>query len=193
MEDVFSLTDINIYNRKISLPYSIIEDHYKKLIIEYFEFIHRDEKKIITSNKEMLKFVLIRGLETISHVYKIILLYTNNVTAAIYHSQRSICLYVEFILQIIENSQTFLKLTTKDAVLYVYKETIFRIKKFEDRYSFIKEGLDTPENEKYKLRENLNKILYEVVDYIQNKMKGTEILPSDIYFLINQNNLRKTP
>ena len=39
MEDVFSLTDINIYNRKISLPYSIIEDHYKKLIIEYFEFI----------------------------------------------------------------------------------------------------------------------------------------------------------
>ena len=193
MEDVFSLTDINIYNRKISLPYSIIEDHYKKLIIEYFEFIHRDEKKIITSNKEMLKFVLIRGLETISHVYKIILLYTNNVTAAIYHSQRSICLYVEFILQIIENSQTFLKLTTKDAVLYVYKETIFRIKKFENHYPCIKEGLDTPENEKYKLRENLNKILYEVIDYIQNKMKGTEILPSDIYFLINQNNLRETP
>ena len=193
MEDVFSLTDINIYNRKISLPYSIIEDHYKKLIIEYFEFIHKDEKKIITSNKEMLKFVLIRGLETISHVYKIILLYTNNVTAAIYHSQRSICLYVEFILQIIENSQTFLKLTTKDAVLYVYKETIFRVRKFDNHYPFIKEGLDTPENEKYKLRENLNKILYEVTDYIQNKMKGTEILPSDIYFLINQNNLRETP
>ena len=191
MEDVFSLTDINIYNRKISLPYSIIEDHYKKLIIEYFEFIHRDEKKIITSNKEMLKFVLIRGLETISHVYKIILLYTNNVTAAIYHSQRSICLYVEFILQIIENSQTFLKLTTKDAVLYVYKETIFRLRKHDSHYPLIKEGIDSPENEKYNLRENLNKILYEVIDYIQNKMKGTEILPSDIYFLINQNTLIK--
>ena len=75
----------------------------------------------------------------------------------------------------------------------MYKETIFRIKKFENHYPFIKEGLDTPENEKYKLRENLNKILYEVIDYIQNKMKGTEILPSDIYFLINQNNLRETP
>ena len=190
MEDVFSLTDLQIYNNKISLPQSVIEEHFKKLIVEYFEFIHRDEKKIITSNKEMFKYVLIRGLEAISHVYKIILLYTNNVTAAIYHSQRSICLYVEFILQIIENSQTFLKLTTKDAVMYVYRETIFRLKKDELHYALIKENVDCPEDEKYKLREKLNKVLYDVVDYIQNKMKGTDISPSEIYLLINRQRIR---
>ena len=190
MEDVFSLTDLQIYNNKISLPQSVIEEHFKKLIVEYFEFIHRDEKKIITSNKEMFKYVLIRGLEAISHVYKIILLYTNNVTAAIYHSQRSICLYVEFILQIIENSQTFLKLTTKDAVMYVYRETIFRLKKDELHYALTKKNVDCPEDEKYKLREKLNKVLYDVVDYIQNKMKGTDISPSEIYLLINRQRIR---
>lgn len=181
MDDVFSLSDIQTYSNKISLPQSIIEEHFKKLIIEYFEFINRDQKKIVTANNEMFKFTLIRGLETICHVYKLVLLHTNNISAAIYHSQRSICLYVEFILQIMENSQTFLKLTTKDAVLYVYRETIFRLKK----NLLTQENIDVPENEKYKLREKLNKILYDVADYIQNKMKGTEILPSEIYLLMN--------
>tara|TARA_A100001015_G_scaffold312449_1_gene417642 strand:+ start:382 stop:969 length:588 start_codon:yes stop_codon:yes gene_type:complete len=185
MEDVFSLTDIQTYSNKMSLPQSIVEEHFKKLIIEYFEFINRDQKKIVTANSEMYKFTLIRGLETIGHVYKMVLLYTNNVTAAIYHSQRSICLYVEFILQIIENSQTFLKLTTKDAVLYVYRETIFRIRKTENSNPGSKENMDLPENEKYKLREKLNKILYDVVDYIQNKMTGTDVSPSEIYLLMN--------
>ena len=77
MEDVFSLTDIQTYSNKMSLPQSIVEEHFKKLIIEYFEFINRDQKKIVTANSEMYKFTLIRGLETIGHVYKMVLLYTS--------------------------------------------------------------------------------------------------------------------
>ena len=30
MEEVFSLTDLNNYSNKISLPHSIIEEHFKK-------------------------------------------------------------------------------------------------------------------------------------------------------------------
>ena len=157
MEEVFSLTDLNNYSNKISLPHSIIEEHFKKLIIEYFEFIDRDEKRLVTSNIETYKYIIIRGLETVSHVYKLVLLYTNNVTVAIYHSQRSICLYVEFILQIAENSQTFLKLTSRDAMMYVYRETIFRLKKPENQISITNDRIDTPENEKHKLREKLIK------------------------------------
>ena len=185
MEEVFSLTDLNNYSNKISLPHSIIEEHFKKLIIEYFEFIDRDEKRLVTSNIETYKYIIIRGLETVSHVYKLVLLYTNNVTVAIYHSQRSICLYVEFILQIAENSQTFLKLTSRDAMMYVYRETIFRLKKPENQISITNDRIDTPENEKHKLREKINKILYNVVDYVQNKMKGTQISSSEIYLLMN--------
>ena len=94
-------------------------------------------------------------------------------SAAVFHSQRSICLYVEFMLQIIENSQTFLRLRSRDAVMYVYKETIFRLKK-ETIHNNIHQNIDTIENEKYKMRENINKILYSVVDYLQKKNDGLD-------------------
>ena len=180
MDEVFSLTNSGIYSNKMSLPQSLIEEHFKKLVVEYFEFIHKEDKKIITPNVSMFKFTVVRGLETFGHVFKFVLLYTNNIAAAIYHSQRSMCLYVEFIRQIIENNQTFLRLTSKDAVMYVYKETIFRIKKDERRSLSIKENIDSTTNEKYLMRENINKILYNVVDYIQNKINKSEITNIDI-------------
>lgn len=183
MEDVFSLVDSNIYSNKISLPQSVIEEHYKKLIIEYFDFIQKDDKRFVFTNIDVFKYSIIRGLETMTHVFKIILLYTNNLSAAVFHSQRSICLYVEFMLQIIENSQTFLKLRSRDAVMYVYKETIFRLKK-ESRNNNISENVDTIENEKYKMRENLNNILYTVVDYVQKKEDKSDIALSDVQHLI---------
>ncbi len=173
MEDVFSLVDSNIYSNKISLPQSVIEEHFKKLIIEYFQFILKDDKKFVISHMDVFKYTIIRGLETMTHVFKIILLYTNNLSAAVFHSQRSICLYVEFMLQIIENSQTFLRLRSRDAVMYVYKETIFRLKK-ETIHNNINQNIDTIENEKYKMRENINKILYSVVDYLQKKNDGLD-------------------
>ena len=173
MEDVFSLVDSNIYSNKISLPQSVIEEHFKKLIIEYFQFILKDDKKFVISHMDVFKYTIIRGLETMTHVFKIILLYTNNLSAAVFHSQRSICLYVEFMLQIIENSQTFLRLRSRDAVMYVYKETIFRLKK-ETIHNNINQNIDTIENEKYKVRENINKILYSVVDYLQKKNDGLD-------------------
>ena len=173
MEDVFSLVDSNIYSNKISLPQSVIEEHFKKLIIEYFQFIQKDDKKFVISHMDVFKYTIIRGLETMTHVFKIILLYTNNLSAAVFHSQRSICLYVEFMLQIIENSQTFLRLRSRDAVMYVYKETIFRLKK-ETINNNIQQNIDTIENEKYKMRENINKILYSVVDYLQKKKEGLD-------------------
>ena len=183
MEDVFSLVDSNIYSNKISLPQSVIEEHFKKLIIEYFDFVQKDDKKFVITNTDIFKYTIIRGLETMTHVFKIILLYTNNLSAAVFHSQRSICLYVEFMLQIIENSQTFLRLRSRDAVMYVYKETIFRLKKEEATYKNLGKNLDTIENEKYKMRENLNKILYSVVDYLQ-KHDRTNIPLSDIQHII---------
>lgn len=193
MEEVFSLTNSNIYSNKISLPQSIVEEHFKKLIVEYFEFVHKDEKKIIVPNVGMFKFTIVRGLETFAHVFKLILLYTNNVPAAIYHAQRSMCLYIEFILQIIENNQTFLKLTSKDAVLYVYKETIFRLKKDGRRSLSLNENIDSVHNEKYNMRENINKILYSAVDYVQNQIEKPEISITDINMItkITKANMKK--
>ena len=46
---------------------------------------------------------------------------------ALYHTQKSILYYVEFISQVGEDSQNLLKLTTKDATLFIYKKTVFDI------------------------------------------------------------------
>ena len=186
MEEVYSLVDSNTYIKKISLPQSIVEEYFKKIVIEYFEFIHKDEKKIVMANLDVFKFTLVRGLETMAHVFKMMLLYTNNVSAAIYHAQRSICLYIEFVLQVIENNHTFLKLTTKDAVLYVYKETVFRLKRdvkrptSSNRTTNIDIEIDNINNEKYNMRENIDKILYAAVEYIQHEMTEPEVSQHDI-------------
>ena len=73
------------------------------------------------------RYVVMRGLETITHVFTIILYYTKNLTLAYYHSQKSYYLFVEFIGQISEEQNTFLQLSSKDATMYVYKKTIYEL------------------------------------------------------------------
>ena len=68
-----------------------------------------------------------RGLDTITHVFITILYHTNNHEIVYYYTQKSIYLYIEFINQISELDKHFLKLTSRDAVIYVYKKTIFEL------------------------------------------------------------------
>jgi len=55
------------------------------------------------------------------------LLYTNNIDIAIYHTQKSILYYIEFVGQIGEDRRNLLKLNTQDATLFIYKKTIFEV------------------------------------------------------------------
>ena len=180
METEFSLIDSEIYNKTLPHSQSMVEEQFKKLTIEYFEFINRDEKKIIAPTTEIFKYVVIKGLEAIGHVFKMVLMYTNNLSAAIYHSQRSICLYIELILQIIENSQTFLKLTTRDAILYVYKETIFRLKKETSSFNMNISYTEPEQQDKTPIKEKIDTVLYSAVEYIQNNTCNPEITQQDI-------------
>jgi len=55
------------------------------------------------------------------------LLHTRNLDAAYYHAQKSIYYYLEFISQLTEQKNAFLQLSSKDALTYVYKKTIYLI------------------------------------------------------------------
>jgi uncharacterized protein YutE (UPF0331/DUF86 family) len=46
---------------------------------------------------------------------------------AFYHSQKAYYFYIEFIEQISDENITFLQLSSRDAILFVYKKTIFEI------------------------------------------------------------------
>ena len=111
------------------------KENYKSDEIEQFskyinilnEFIHQVEGTLKIKNKNYKEFIIIKGIETISHVYKIILLYTKNLEFCYYNSKRALYYYIEFINQIGEENHDFLKLTPKDAILFVYKKTIFSL------------------------------------------------------------------
>ena len=116
----------NVENYKTSMQYSTSEilNKYNLLITEYLNFII---ESINVKNNAYNKFVILRGLKTITHVFNIILYYTKNLDVAYYHSQKSFYFYIEFIGQISEDQHTFLQLNSRDAMMFVYKKTIYEI------------------------------------------------------------------
>ena len=91
------------------------------------EFTSQAQASIQISNLDYFKYVVIKGIETITHVFRLLLLYTKNIELSYFNCKKALYYYIEFIGQIGEDNHEFLKLTSKDASLFVYKKTIFAI------------------------------------------------------------------
>ena len=99
------------------------------------EFLVQCMDSIFITDVSYYRYIILKGIETIAHVFRNLLLYTNNLNITYHHSQKAFYYYVEFIGQIGEESHSFLQLNSKDATLFVYKKTIFDIKKdFSSHY-----------------------------------------------------------
>ena len=118
----------NIKNYKQDLindPYEVITK-ISELFAEYFKFITEKNK---LKNSKLLIFIIMRGLDTINNVFNFILFYTKNLDITYFHCQKAFYFYAEFIEQIFDDEKLFLQLTSRDAVIYVYKKTIFDVNK----------------------------------------------------------------
>lgn len=181
------LQNVENYNKKLD---DSIEEVYNKYIgiineyiIHHLDTLYNDNSKI---NPQKMHQYLITGIQCISHVFKIIILYTKNLNLTIYHSQRAFYFYVEFMEQMMEDMHTFLQLTPKDACLFVYKKTIYELNNdYRSEYN-IKET----KNEK-----TLNMIMdiyYKLtINLIENNSDHIEIikiLNNDIFKLIQNIN-----
>jgi hypothetical protein len=120
----YSLTNLDNYKPTISLSVQEILGNYLNVVMEYIKYI---TDKIRMNNNNYNKFIIERGLHTISHVFQIIFYYTKNLQLSVYHTQKAYYFYVEFIEQITDDNITFLKLSSRDAILFVYKRTLFEI------------------------------------------------------------------
>ena len=94
------------------------------VILEYLSLI---EEKIHMKNQECYQFIVMRGLETIIHVFSMLFYYTQNLDLTYYHSQKAYYFYIEFIEQISDDNVSFLQLSSRDATTFVYKKTIYEI------------------------------------------------------------------
>ena len=120
--DYYTLVNPKNYKSTISNNVNEIVTKYICLVTEYMLFV---SEKINMNHHEHFKFIIERGVDTISHVFLLIYYYTKNLELTFYHCQKAYCFYSEFIEQISDDQITFLQLSSKEAVLFVYKKTIY--------------------------------------------------------------------
>lgn len=118
----YSLNNSENYKSALDCDVSEVVKRYSFLIAEYFKFITENIK---IKNTGLAKFIVTRGLDTITHVFIHILSSTKNINLTYFHCQKSFYFYVEFVGQISEDDKVFLQLTSRDATTYVYKKTMF--------------------------------------------------------------------
>lgn len=154
-----NILDTNNYKKKLDKTNIEIICKYCELINEYL--FHAGEN-IIIQNQQYYIFVILRGLNALSHIFNTLLLYTKNLTLTTYHCKKAYLYYVEFMGQINEDSHTYLQLNSKDATLFVYKKTIFEINNdIRTKYT-----LNNVEQETFKFI-NLSTCIYkEIITFV---------------------------
>jgi len=174
------------FNKSITCNVSDIVNKYISVIIEYTNLIS-DKPSI--KNKKYYRYIYMRGLDTITHVFSMILFYTKNIDITYYHTQKSFYFYVEFIEQIIDIQHTFLNLHSRDASIFVYKKTIYEI---QSEYKKLIESKDetsnaNEDNDRHKL-EVINKhiSIYKMLFQLFNIEQIKEI---NSIFTINTNKM----
>jgi hypothetical protein len=120
----YSLHNSENYKKELDSEITDVVQKISQLFIDYFKFITENIK---LKKSTFSRFIIIRGLDTITNVFNHILLYTKNIDLVYFHCQKAFYFYVEFVGQISEDEKMFLQLTSRDATTYVYKKTIFDI------------------------------------------------------------------
>ena len=114
------------YKQHLNSTVKEILDCYVYSISEYYVIINTN---IRINNKIKKKFIIRRGLDTLTHIFNYILYYTKNLQVTMEYLEKSIYLYIEFIEQINQTENSFLEFNSRDATQYVYKKTIYDLKK----------------------------------------------------------------
>ena len=151
------------------------------------EFIQCTIENIYIQNTEYLKYVIIKGIKNIEYIFNLLILYTKNLDLTIFHCQKSILYYIEFIGQIGENNQNFLNLNSKDAILFLFKKTIFMINpEYRTTYEedpTVKEIINTSTN----YINIYNNILFKYInnyDFINEKHDLQKIVFTKVYKIV---------
>ena len=119
-----NIFDVKNYNNILEVKTEYVLIKFKELINEYLFHI---TENIIVQNREYYFFILLRGLNTIKHIFNTLILYTKNLDLTVYHTKKAYLFYVEFMGQIGDDTNSYLQLNSKDASLFCYKKTIFEI------------------------------------------------------------------
>jgi hypothetical protein len=149
---------------------SIYIEKYILLINQYL--LHFTEDVFIQDTTYYL-YILTKGIECISNIFNFLFLYTKNFDLLYYHCQKSIFYYIEFINQLENNDYINLKLTIKDAILFVYRKTIFQI---NEKKNEVKDNESKFLNDLCNICKEINKMYEFQLNQINYKINKKEIM-----------------
>ena len=122
--DTKSILNIENYKNNYS-------DEMENIYLNYCTLVDKYNTNILSSvqiiKHEYFKYIYLKGLESLTYIFNILLMYTKNLTLTYHHCEKSLFYYIEFIGQIGDENHSFLQLNSKDAMLFIYKKTIFDI------------------------------------------------------------------
>lgn len=118
----YSFGHASNYVPSLNCTLSDILEKYDSVIREYLKYSNENLK---LENSGHQRYITLRGFDTITHVFRMTLSWTNNIHMAYYHAQKAFYFYVEFISQTTSEPHDVLHLTSRDAITFVYKKTIY--------------------------------------------------------------------
>ena len=153
-------------------------------IFKYIELIHQYlnycKENMFIQDLKLNKYIIIKGLELLNTTFNILLLYTKNLDLTFYNAQKAYCYYVEFIGQIGDENNSFLKLNTKDAILFIHRKVLYNI--------------DNNVRKEFKISDEHSKMLMKVKNYstIYNNLIFKTIDKCELPFQKNDDTVLKT-
>ena len=130
----FQNEEIYKHNEPLSMNTEQLVNIYMSLLISFHKhFVKNMDIDFANTNdqpkhiKKPTHILYLQGIDTITNIFTLILLYTNNPDFAFYHTEKGIYYFLEFVVQI-KRESSFVLLKTIDAVQFVYKKTIHQLK-----------------------------------------------------------------
>ena len=118
----FSLKNENNYKSTFNESSLNIFNSYQEIIIEY-----NKKYNIFFIDEQYNKYIKNKGLCGICNIFKLLLLYTKNIDLVKYHTNNAVLYFLGFVEQLANANNNYLNLNIKDAIMFIYKKTIFDI------------------------------------------------------------------
>ena len=124
---------MNCYNEIENSPIENIfiscGDKINKLFIKYVtlinDFLNYSFNNLNSDSIPIFKNNIQKGIQAITHIFKIVLIKSDDINQTIDVTQKCFFYYVEFVTQI-ANSNDHIQLSLNDAIIFLYKKSIFQ-------------------------------------------------------------------
>jgi hypothetical protein len=122
-EESISLKNNDNFKQKLDINNINIFKTYANIITLYLKNFYNN---IITENIHYKEFIMIRGIDTIANIFRIVLYYTKDINFVYFYCKQSYLLYIQYIFQL-NNINSATTNYSKNAIEYIYKKSIFNI------------------------------------------------------------------